>query len=122
MRGAIYFAAAALVALTAFWTYRINYAAQEAGDRVTRLRGQIGREREMLVVLRAEWAFLNAPDRLARLLAEHGGDLDLAPMAGRHFAALDDLPPIPPETFWVRADPAVFMPEVAPSGDGAVTR
>lgn len=109
MRGAVYFAAAALVALTAFWTYRINYAAQEAGDRVTRLRNQIAREREALVVLRAEWAFLNAPDRLARLVARHGVTLDLAPMAGRHFATLADLPPIPPETFWVRADPGVFL-------------
>lgn len=109
MRGVLYIAAAAVVALTALWAYRVNYAAQAAMDRAQALRAAITRQHEALVILRADWAYLNAPERLAALLAEHGAPLGLVPLAGAHFAALADLPLPPPESLWVRADPAVFL-------------
>lgn len=109
MRGALYIAAAALVALTAFWAYRINYKAVAALDRVQALRAEIAREHEALVVLRADWAWLNAPERLSALLAAHGAALGLAPLSGAQFAALADVPSPPPESFWARADPGVFL-------------
>ena len=108
MRGALYIAAAVLVALTAFWAYRISYKAVAALDRVQALRAEIAREHEALVVLRAEWAWLSAPERLSALLAAHGDALGLAPLSGAQFAALAEVPPPPPESFWARADPGVF--------------
>ncbi len=113
MRGPLYFAAAALVAASAVWAYRVNYAAQEGLDRVAALRGEIRREREAIVVLRAEIAHLSAPDRLRRLAAATGADLSLAPLSADAFAAFDALPTPPPEAFWARADPAVFMAQEA---------
>ena len=110
MRGAVYFAAAALVAASAFWTYRVNYEAKAALSRIDVLREAIATEREALVVLRAEWAYLNAPHRLARLAATHAAVLGLAPLDGAQFVALADLPDPPPETFWVRVDPVLLSP------------
>ena len=109
MRGVIYIAAAAVVALTAFWAYRINYRAQAALDRVHALRGEIAPQHEALTVLRADWAWLNAPERLSALLAAHGAPLGLMPLSGAQFVALAELPPPPPESLWVRADPAIFL-------------
>jgi hypothetical protein len=110
MRGALYFAAAALTAGAAFWTYRVNYAAQEALERVARLRAQIAAERETITVLRAEIAWLSGPDRLRGLLAAQGGPLGLAPVTGAAFVELAELPYPPIDAFWVRADPADLGP------------
>lgn len=114
MRGAIYFLAAALTAAAAFWTYRVNYGAQGALDRVAGLRAAIAAEREAIAVLRAEHAYLAAPERLARLAAAQGPALALAPMTADSFAELDTLPFPPPESFWVRADPSAFALPVEP--------
>jgi hypothetical protein len=110
MRGVIYFVAAAAVALTAVWAYRVNYAAQEALGRVEALRARIAAEREALAILRADWAWLNGPDRLARLVAAEAGTLGLVPLAGERFADLSEIPEPPPDVFWAKADPAVFLP------------
>lgn len=103
MRAGLYFVAAALVAVVAFWAYRITYEAQAALDRVATLRAEIAREREAIAVLRADWADANAPERLAALVAAHGDALGLAPMTGAQFARPEEIPPPPPETFWARA-------------------
>src|SRR5690606_6275561 len=64
MRLTLYLSAIVLVAVCATWAYRVNYATQEAMNRVADLRAAIALEREALGVLRAEWAYLNRPDRL----------------------------------------------------------
>jgi hypothetical protein len=122
VRGAVYFVAAALVALSALWAYRVNYAAQGAMDRVAALRSEIARQREALGILRADWAYLNAPERLARLAAEHREALKLEPLAARHFLDLADLPRPPPESFWVRADPGLLPKEPDPKPAPASAR
>lgn len=109
MRGAFYFLAAALVAVSAFWAYRVNYQAQEAQARVVALRGQIAREREALAVLRAEWAWLSAPDRLRRLVDQHADALGLSPVRGASFVAAGRLPVRPIDADWARAEPSVFL-------------
>jgi hypothetical protein len=109
MRGVIYFVAAAAVALTAFWAYRVNYAAQEALGRVQAARAAIAAEREALAILRADWAWLNGPDRLSRLAAANAAALGLVPLAGERFADASEVPEPPPDVFWAKADPAVFM-------------
>lgn len=114
MRGLVYIAAAGMVALSAVWAYRVNYAAQDALDRVAALRSEIAGEREALVVLRADWAWLNAPERLSRLVAAHAGALGLRALDATHFVAIADVPMRPPELLWVRADPEMFAP--APPG------
>lgn len=103
MKPILYFCAAALVGLVAFWAYRVNYEAQAALDRIAALRAEIAREREAIAVLRADWAWANAPERLAALVASQGAALELAPMRGAQFADPALIAPPPPEAFWARA-------------------
>lgn len=89
--------AVVLVVVCATWAYRVNYATQEALNRVADLRGEIAREREALVVLNAEWAYLNRPDRLRALVAANGEALGLVELTPEQFgeAAMVAYPPEP---------------------------
>lgn len=80
------------VVAAAAWTYHVNYETKRALTRVDRLHERIAAEREAVEVLRVEWAYLNAPDRLARLVAMNNDRLDLVPMGPQHF---DDVAAIP---------------------------
>jgi hypothetical protein len=91
MRGALYIAGVTMIVVMAFWAYRMNYQTQERVGVVENLRKEIGREREAIAVLRAEWAFLNAPERLTKLAHLHRGSLNLSPMAPEMFADLTEI-------------------------------
>jgi hypothetical protein len=97
MRVVLFLSAAVLVAVCATWAYRVNYATQEALNRVADLGAEIARERETLAVLRSEWAYLNRPDRLAALVAGPGVALELVPLVPDQFgaAAMVAYPPEP---------------------------
>jgi hypothetical protein len=86
MRAVLYLSAAVLVVVFATWTYRVNYATQEALNRVADLHAKIAREREAIAVLEAEWAYLNRPDRLWALVALQRDGLQLAPLDPAQFA------------------------------------
>lgn len=107
MRVVLFLSAAVLVAVCATWAYRVNYATQGALNRVADLRAEIAREREALAVLRAEWAYLNRPDRLAALVAGPGAVLELVPLVPEQFgaAAMVAYPPEP--------EPEVALTETA---------
>ncbi len=102
------------VVATAAWAYHVNYRTKTTLGRVDRLRSQIAAEREAVEVLRVEWAYLNAPDRLARLVARHTDRLGLEPMGPQHFDGVAAIP-FPPRA------PAPAPDGVAPeSGVGTV--
>lgn len=69
MRTVLYILTTISVIALAFWAYRENYATQAALSDTRELRQDIREAYERLAVLRAEWAYLNRPDRL-RDLAE----------------------------------------------------
>ena len=85
------------VVATATWAYHVNYRTKTALGQVDRLRSQIAAEREAVEVLRVEWAYLNAPDRLARLVALNNDRLGLVPMGPQHFDEVAAIP-FPPRT------------------------
>ena len=93
------------VVASAAWAYHINYRTKTALGRVDKLRSQIAAEREAVEVLRVEWAYLNSPERLARLVALHNDQLRLEPMGPQRF---DDVAaiPFPPRTAWPGPDDA----------------
>ena len=97
MRYVLYLSAAVLVVVCATWAYRVNYATQEALNRVADLRAQIAREREALSVLEAEWAYLNRPDRLRALVDANAAELGLVPLTPEQFGevAMVAFPPDP---------------------------
>lgn len=86
-----------MVAICATWAYRVNYATQEAMNRVADLEDAIAAEREAMAVLNAEWAYLNRPDRLRTLVAENAATLGLAELTPDSFGtvAMVAFPPEP---------------------------
>ena len=102
MRGLFYVLAALAVIGLAFWAYQENYKTQSAIAEVRGLHGEIGAAHERLGMLRAEWAYLNRPDRLADLADLNFDRLGLLPLMPDAFGAVDQiiypLPPILPIT------------------------
>lgn len=106
---------AALVA-AAVWTYHVNYRTKTALERIDRLRAEIAAEREAGEVLKVEWAYLNAPDRLARLVADNNDALKLSPMLPSQFDTLDQIPfrptPLQEQEAQAQAEAAAAAEEV----------
>ncbi len=80
MRALFYVLAAFAVMGLGFWAYQENYKTQQAIKTVRSLHGQIGAAHERLGMLRAEWAYLNRPDRLADLAELNFDRLGLLPL------------------------------------------
>ncbi|MFN3662686.1 cell division protein FtsL [Yoonia sp.] len=102
MRGFLFvFVACAVIAL-AFWAYQENYTTQTAIREVRGLYSDIGAAHDRLKMLRAEWAYLNRPDRLADLADLNFDRLGLLPLRPEAFGQVGQiiypLPPILPIT------------------------
>jgi hypothetical protein len=72
-----------------FGLYQMKAAVEEREKALTQSQRAVTDEREALQILRAEWAYLNQPERLARLADRR---LSLRPAAGAQFATLNHLP------------------------------
>ncbi|MFZ1469387.1 MAG: cell division protein FtsL [Paracoccaceae bacterium] len=84
-----------LIAL-GFWAYRENYATQSALKEMRKLQNEIASLRESLSVQRAEWAYLNRPDRLRELATLNFDRLRLLPMQPGQFGAVGQVAyPVP---------------------------
>jgi hypothetical protein len=103
----------AVIAL-GFWAYRENYTTQAALRDVRGLQSQIADLREGLSVQRAEWAYLNRPDRLRELVALNFESLGLMPMEPAQFGAVAQVAYPVPEI------PAIEGPIDVQSGMGEV--
>lgn len=69
--------------------FHAKYRVQALESELAELQQQIQRDRRSIHVLKAEWSYLNEPDRLAELARRH---LELAPIAGSQLATLGDVP------------------------------
>jgi hypothetical protein len=103
MRPVMYVMAALTVMGLAFWAYQENYRTQQEIKGVRTLHAQIGDAHERLRMLRAEWAYLNRPDRL----------IDLAEL---NFDRLGLLP-LSPEAFGDIASVIYPLPDILPISD-----
>lgn len=116
MKAVLYLSAVVLLAVCATWAYRVNYATQDALNHIADLRGEIAEEREALAVLRAEWAYLNRPDRLRELVAANAEALGLVELAPEQFGEVSEAPFPPPPPPPAPEDLAPAVPDGATEG------
>ncbi len=76
----------------AFWAYRENYATQQALTETQKLHREIRAAHGKLAVLKAEWAYLNRPDRLRELADLNDQRLELLPLRAEQFGHVDQVP------------------------------
>ncbi|WP_233270498.1 cell division protein FtsL [Chachezhania sediminis] len=115
MKGVFYVLTALAVFGLAFWAYRENYATQEVLSETRNLQNDIAAARARLNVLRAEWAYLNRPDRLADLAETNFPRLGLLPLSPTQFGRIDEIT-YPPE-------PGLLIPgemEMSTDGTGVI--
>ncbi|MFQ5783287.1 MAG: hypothetical protein ACE5H8_00505 [Alphaproteobacteria bacterium] len=94
----------ALIGIVAFGLFQLKHAVQRLEDELAGLNRELLASEENIHVLRAEWSYLNRPERLAVLAARH---LDLEALAPAQIGAVEVLP--------LRADVArLANPEKAP--------
>ncbi|HSF94812.1 MAG TPA: hypothetical protein VLA52_07275 [Thermohalobaculum sp.] len=93
----------AAVVAAASWTYHINYRTKLALERIDDLRAGIAAEREATNILRVEWAYLNRPERLRRLVEASNDQLQLEPMGPQHFDDVAAVPFPPRPSEWMQA-------------------
>lgn len=91
MRGLLYISAFMMVLGLAFWAYQENYRTQAAISEVRDLHRRIGAAHERINVLKAEWAYLNRPDRLRELADLNFDRLGLLPLSARNFGRVEDV-------------------------------
>lgn len=116
MRALVVLLTAICVIGSAFWAYHENYQTQEAYTETKKLQRQIGSARQRLTVLKAEWAYLNRPDRLHELADLNFERLGLLPLTPEHFGHVDEIS-YPPREAELELDFEASV-EVSAQGEG----
>ncbi|MCR9125271.1 MAG: cell division protein FtsL [Rhodobacteraceae bacterium] len=116
MKPLIYIFTVVMVLGLGAWAYSENYATQEIVGETRALRAEIRDTKSRLNVLRAEWAYLNRPDRLRELANLNFDRLGLLPLRPDQFGRIDEV--AFPETHL----PAIVNPvELSSNGGTAET-
>ncbi|WP_371157067.1 cell division protein FtsL [Jannaschia sp. 2305UL9-9] len=97
MRGLLYTLSVFAVVALGFWAYREGYETRATERAVASLERQIGERHQELSMLRAEWAYLNRPDRLHALAEMNFERLGLMPLSPDHFALTEQVGYAPPD-------------------------
>jgi hypothetical protein len=98
MRSLLYVLTFLTMIAAAFWAYHENYKTQAALGDAQAVRAEIREARDRLAVLKAEWAYLNRPDRLRDLAEVNYERLGLMALDPDQFGRVDQIAyPVPPE-------------------------
>ncbi|MCK0167381.1 hypothetical protein MWU52_07455 [Jannaschia sp. S6380] len=104
MRAFLYALSICAVVGLAFWAYGSGYKTRATERAVAKLEREIGARHQELSMLRAEWAYLNRPDRLHELAEMNFESLGLMPLAPDHFGLIDQVGYPPPAPEWPGQD------------------
>lgn len=111
----------ALAGLSGALLLHVSQNVQKSEEKLAEIEASIERERETIRVLRAEWDYLNRPERLEKLAHDF---LDLAPPSPEDFvaepASLPDFAPAEPLEASVQAQPVSFEAEVSQKPEAVV--
>ena len=73
------------------WAYKINYESRAANQRVKDLEESILSVNKEVKILNAEWAHLNSPDRLRKLVEYYFLELRLNPISPDDFVSFSEI-------------------------------
>lgn len=103
--------------------FLLKYKVQALENELVARQEQVVRDRGAIRVLQAEWTYLNDPERLRRLSAEH---LGFGPATPKNVANITALPFRPgvdvPAQVSQPTDPAQQMPQTSASLEGAAQK
>lgn len=91
MRSFIYTVTFASLVGLAFWAYQENIKTKNAIVHTDKLQKEIGIAGARLSILKAEWAYLNRPDRLTELVDLNFSRLQLVPLRASNFLKVDEI-------------------------------
>lgn len=70
----------ALCIISAVWAYQMNYDTRAKKKQIVNINKKISYTLNRIELLKAEWAFLNSPDRLSKLVDQNFKVLGLIPI------------------------------------------
>ena len=73
------------------WAYKINYESRAASQRVKGLEKAILSANKEIKILKAEWAYLNSPERLRKLVEYYFQELRLTPINPDDFISFSEI-------------------------------
>lgn len=118
MRALLTVATFLILMALAFWAYRENYETQQALREMDTLQREIGELRDALSLQRAEWAYLNRPERLRDLVTMNFERLPLLPLEPGQFQPVERVAmPPPPALAEIGIDGAVDVMGTLPAGE-----
>ena len=91
MRNLFYIITFGLIIILAYWAYQENVKTQMAMKKSEEFQAEIGKARAKLAVLKAEWAYLNRPERLIHLTNLGFDQLKLGPIRAANFGEVKRL-------------------------------
>ncbi len=78
----------------AIWTFQIKHQAELSAKHLNKLRADIERQNEKIVLLEADWAIITSPDYLDPIARRYQSQLGLKEMESTQIVSIDELPPI----------------------------
>lgn len=101
--------------VAAAYVYDIKFEATMQTERLSKLRGEIKRERDAIAALRAEWATLNSPGRIEDLAQRH------LPLKSLDAFQIDNLATLPERPKPPQPEPADPIGALIGEGDDVPT-
>ncbi|WP_119308162.1 cell division protein FtsL [Cohaesibacter haloalkalitolerans] len=80
------------VLVGAFWLFQVKHQSKEEGEKIAALEQKIQDEKDALMLLKAEWSYLNRPQRVQRLADEFSNELGLQAIQPYQIGTIGDVP------------------------------
>ena len=89
MRLVMLFTSSILLIIVSVWAYNVNYKSRSVIKSVNSLSSQIQEKQARIKLLKAEWTYLNRPNRLNKLMTLHFPELQLISLSHENYLLFD---------------------------------